>query len=119
MARKICITEEQYKRIMKEVEEKTPSVIVPSEGLSNANQAISDAKDKVNKGEVEYKTLPDKYGNQIVHKPNANGNGGTDTNSIAEGQLISKSKLMEHRLKALKKNSHVYSVRDFMKSIKS
>ena len=33
MARKICITEEKYKRIIKEVEEKTPSVIVPSEGL--------------------------------------------------------------------------------------
>ena len=93
MARKICITEEQYKMALRE------GVTVNAD-LSAANNDPKQAFDKA-KDEAEKQGL--KRGEYNIQFSN-----------VQEGKLISKKQLQENRLKAFKENSEVYTVKDFI-----
>lgn len=98
MARKIVISEKQYDMALKEGV--TLNADVAAAG-GDVKKAVDTAKREGQKNGVNM--------NDATIEIKAN-----DTN---EGFLIKKSKLQENRLKALKKNSDVYSVRDFIKHI--
>ena len=97
MARKICITEEQYNMALRE------GVTVNAD-LTSSNNDPKQAFDKA-KGEAEKQGL--KSGEYNIQFSN-----------VQEGKLVSKKQLQENRLKALKKNSELYSVKDFIKKYK-
>jgi len=97
MARKIRITEEQYNMALRE------GVTVNAD-LTSSNNDPKQAFDKA-KGEAEKQGL--KSGEYNIQFSN-----------VQEGKLVSKKQLQENRLKALKKNSELYSVKDFIKKYK-
>lgn len=97
MARKIRITEEQYNMALKE----GVTLKVPTNNGKNLEQNIKDTKAQ---GDNEVKD-----GNYTLE---------IDPKGVQENKLISKKKLQENRLKALKKNSELYSVKDFIKQYK-
>lgn len=104
MARQFIITEEQYNRLMSESNEKI----------------IIDASDKVKAkgGDVKSGVKDALSTTQQNGIPNDKTQVKIDGEAISEGRLLSKKKLQENRLKKLKKNSELYSVKDFMKKIK-
>lgn len=113
MGRKIRITEEQYKKFLKEVDDKTQ---VMSQG--NDSNSIKKASDNAVKNGLPKEKFE-------VVAPLVNNNNQTaqlstnDKNNakivVSEGKLITKKQLQENRLKELKKNSEVYTVKDFIK----
>ena len=122
MGRKIRITEEQYKKILKEgvlvgsnqkftvkAQEKIGST--PEENVANT---MNNLKQKYPDADKNFEVVSPNKDNktQTVSKPNTN----TSDNNIAvmENKLITKKQLQENRLKALKENSQVYSVKDFI-----
>ena len=121
MGRKIRITEEQYKKILKE------GVLVGSNQKFSVNaqengntpeekvaNTMNDLKQKYPDADKNFEVVSPNKDNktQTVSKPNTN----TSNNNIAvmENKLITKKQLQENRLKALKENSQVYSVKDFI-----
>lgn len=94
MGRKICITEEQYQMALKE----GVTLKVPTGNGKNLEQNIKDTKAE---GDMQVK---DK--DYIL---------AIDPKSVQENKLISKKKLQENRLKKLKENSELYTVKDFIK----
>ncbi len=96
MARKIRITEEQYNMILRE------GVTVNAD-LDSSNNDPKQAFDKA-KGEAEKQGL--KSGEFNIQFSN-----------VQEEKFVTKKQLQESRLKALKKNSRLYSVKDFIKKI--
>ena len=94
MGRKIRITEEQYNMALKE------GVTINAD-LSASNNDPKVAFDNA-KTEAEKNGL--KGGQYNIQFPN-----------VSETKIITKKELQESRLKALKENSEVYSVKDFIK----
>jgi hypothetical protein len=97
MARKICITEEQYNMALKE------GVTINAD-LSAANNDPAKAFNNA-KGEAEKQGI--KKGEYNIQFSN-----------VQENRFLTKKQLQESRLKALKENSEVYTVKDFLKGIK-
>lgn len=93
MGRKIRITEEQYNMAIRE------GVTINAD-LDAANGDPKKAFDTA-KANAEKEGL--KSGEYNVEFPN-----------VQESKLITKKQLQENRLKALKENSQVYSVKDFI-----
>ena len=98
MAKKFIISEEQYNMALKE------GVVL------NADVAAAggDVKRAVDTTKKEAKANGVKMDNATISIK------ASDTN---ESVFITKSKLQENRLKALKRNSEVYTLRDFMKKL--
>ena len=98
MARKFVISEEQYNMALKEGV--TLNADVAAAG-GDVKRAVDTAKQEALKNGV-------KMDDATISIKAA------DTN---ESIFVKKSKLQESRLKALKRNSEVYTVRDFMKKL--
>lgn len=94
MARKICITEEQYNMALKEGVKLTADV-------AGANGDVKRAVDTT-KQNAEKEGVKD-YDIEI------------SGSELSEKKLVTKRELQENRLKSLKKNSNVYTVKDFIK----
>ena len=98
MARKFVISEEQYNMALKEGVTLNADVVAAG---GDVKRAVDTAKQEAMKNGVKMDDAT------ISIKA-------TDTN---ESVFIKKSELQESRLKALKRNSEVYTVRDFMKKL--
>ena len=142
MARRFCITEEQYKRIIGEgvLPNGKVGVNVSQEEINKYggfDTAVSKNAEVLKKAgasqqgidnNVEFSTKAnirpskdDKVVKDTTTKNLTNDGEATPSatgSAIAENKLISKKELMENRLKALKKNSQLYTVKDFMNKIK-
>jgi C-terminal processing protease CtpA/Prc len=100
MGRKICITEEQYNMALRE-------------GVAiNADVRNGDIKKSVMDAATQAKQKGLKPSDYTISVDGASAEG------ISENKLISKKQLQESRLKKLKMNSDIYSVKDFLKIIK-
>lgn len=114
MGRKIRITEEQYNMALKEgVAINKTQVLAPGNNSSDIEKARNDAQENGLPKENFEVVAPLEKNNQApqlssTDKQNANV-------VINENKLITKKQLQESRLKALKKNSEVYTVKDFIK----
>ncbi len=97
MARRICITEEQYNMALKE------GVTINAD-LNGNNKDPKMAFDKAKKEAEEQGLKPGKYNIQFAN--------------VGEGKLIKKSQLEENRLKNLKKNSEMFTLKEFMNFLK-
>lgn len=125
MGRKIRITEKQYKTFLKEgilpnsnqeftVQANVPSGTDPKKAVTDTQNAITSTVGSTNG--KKFKVVandPNSPNTQIVSKNTTNTNG--TTTPVSEGKLITKKQLQENRLKELKKNSEVYTVKDFIK----
>lgn len=100
MARKFVISEEQYNMALKEGV--TLNADVAAAG-GDVKRAVDTTKKEALKNGV-------KMDDATISIKAA------ETN---EGILVKKSKLQESRLKALKRNSEIYTVRDFMRKLDS
>jgi hypothetical protein len=100
MARKFVISEEQYNMALKEGV--TLNADVAAAG-GDVKRAVDTTKKEALKNGI-------KMDDATISIKAA------ETN---EGILVKKSKLQESRLKALKRNSEIYTVRDFMKKLDS
>lgn len=101
MANHIILSEKQYHKF-KQLLEGVRIDVDPSSTNGDMNAALRNSKQEAEKhglksGDVEY----------IV-----------TGNDMQESKLISLSQLKENRLKVLKENSEVYSVKEFMKKIR-
>lgn len=99
MGKKIVITEEQYNKFIKEGV--TLNADVAAAG-GDVKRAISDTKKEAQKNGLNME--------DTTIQINAN-----ETN---EGRIIKKSELQKNRLKVLKENSQLYTVKDFFANIK-
>lgn len=114
MGKKIRITEEQYNMALKEgVAINKTQVLAPGNNSSDIEKARNDAQENGLPKENFEVVAPLEKNNQApqlssTDKQNANV-------VINENKLITKKQLQESRLKALKKNSEVYTVKDFIK----
>ena len=97
MARKVIITEEQYNMALKE------GVTINAD-LNSANNDPKRAFDNA-KSEAEKQGL--RKGEYSIQFSN-----------VGESKIVKKSELKENRLAALKKNSEMYTVKDFINKIK-
>ena len=95
--RKIKISEEQLKAIVKE------GVKISADANGNPGQAATKGAEAANKAGLD-----------TVEVTGVN-NSSTQTSTFAESKLISKKELKENRLKKLKENSIVVSVGDLFK----
>ena len=120
MGRKFCITEEQYKRLMKEGV--TPAKFTvqannygnndPTKNVQKTQQELNKVIPNADKNFQVAANNPKSPDTQIVSK---NTSSQTDNTTVSEGKLITKKQLQENRLKEMKKNSEVYTVKDFIK----
>lgn len=119
MGRKFCITEEQYNMALREgvaiektkVQAKSPdsSSIKQAKDNAIANGLPKDnmevvAPIKNNQTQLSNMSNTDKQNAEVVIQ--------------SEGRYIKKSQLKENRLKTLKQNSELYTVKDFINKIK-
>ena len=113
MARKFRITEEQYKMALKEgVAINKTQVLAAGNNSSDIETARKTAQENGLPKENFEVVAPLEKNNQApqlstTDKQNANV-------VISENKLITKKQLQENRLKALKKNSELYTVKDFI-----
>ena len=98
MAKKFIISEEQYTMALKEG-------VVLNADVAAAGGDVKRAVDTTKKEAMSNGVKMDDATISIK---------ASDTN---ESVFITKSKLQENRLKALKRNSEVYTLRDFMKKL--
>lgn len=96
MGKKFKITEEQYNKCL--AENITLNADVDAAG-GDVKKAVDTTKQEAQKNGVDL----NKATIQIPGK------------SIGEGRIITKKKLMENRLKVLKRNSTLFNVSDFIK----
>lgn len=96
--KKFVITEEQYKMALKEGVNLKADVAGAN---GDVKRAISTAKQEATKNGLS--------ADDTTISVNAS--------EVSEGKLLKKKKIQESRLRALKKNSHVYSVRDFRQKL--
>ena len=99
MARKICITEKQDNMALKE------GVTIAADTKNGIENGVKDAAYQAKQKGLK----PDDFSVSVD---------GASADGISEGRLISKKDLQKSRLRALKENSEVYTVRDFMKMMK-
>jgi len=117
MARKFRITEEQYKMALKEgVAINKTQVLAAGNNSSDIEKARNTAQENGLPKENFEVVAPLEKNNQspqlsTTDKQNANV-------VISENKLITKKQLQENRLKALKKNSEVFTLKDFAKAFK-
>lgn len=117
MARKFRITEEQYKMALKEgVAINKTQVLAAGNNSSDIEKARNTAQGNGLPKENFEVVAPLEKNNQspqlsTTDKQNANV-------VISENKLITKKQLQENRLKALKKNSEVFTLKDFAKAFK-
>ena len=117
MARKFRITEEQYKMALKEgVAINKTQVLAAGNNSSDIEKARNTAQENGLPKENFEVVAPLEKNNQspqlsTTDKQNANV-------VINENKLITKKQLQENRLKALKKNSEVFTLKDFAKAFK-
>lgn len=117
MARKFRITEEQYKMALKEgVAINKTQVLAAGNNSSDIEKARNTAQENGLPKENFEVVAPLEKNNQspqlsTTDKQNANV-------VISENKLITKKQLQENRLKELKKNSEVFTLKDFAKAFK-
>lgn len=122
MGRKFCITEEQYKRVMKEgilptgkftVQAKTDgSGDDPTKAVEQTKNDLEKIVPNADKNFQVAANNPKSPNTQIV----SNSNQAQDnSSSMSESKIITKKQLQENRLKVLKKDSNLYTVKDFIK----
>lgn len=123
MGRKIRITEEQYNSFLKEGVLPNQKFTVqantngnPIDAAKNVEQTKKNLEKTVgtnlaNKNFNVATTNPNAQDTQIVSKDTTNTNG---TVSVFENKILTKKELQESRLKELKKNSKVYTLKDFI-----
>ena len=132
MSRKICITENQYKMIIKEgilPDSQKIEVNAPVEKYdNNPEEALKDTQNRIKQAGGDLKKFNvsvdgNKLGSnqklkntKIVSNDTTNTSETTQNSELSEGMLLSKKKLQENRLKALKKNSELYTLKDFIKN---
>lgn len=132
MARKICITEKQYKMALAEgilpQSDNNPIEVNAPIVNNNPQQSIKDMENKIQKTGADikkFKVFAD--GNKVQNQnlkgtkivSNNSDNNSTNTNSVvSENLMITKKQLQENRLKQLKKNSELFTVKDFINKIK-
>ena len=120
MAKNICITEKQYKMALKE------GVLPGNQKISvNATNATNDPEDNIRQTQNAIRKSGGNVKDFSIHTPNP---GSKDTEIVSksettdagvnETKFLSKKQLQENRLKILKKNSEVYTVKDFLNKIK-
>lgn len=133
MGRKIKITESQYQTMLKEGVLPDPINVNanPEKYGGNAEKAINATKQNLNKVGVSKEAIDGGDVNVAVPSQNVKRNTqlGKDTmvvsnpdttnNTTNEGRCITKRQLQENRLKFLKQNSTVYTVKDFVNGLKS
>lgn len=122
MGRKFCITEEQYKRVMKEgilptgkftVQAKTDGISDdPTKAVEQTKKDLEKIVPNADKNFQVAANNPKSPNTQIVSNNNQTQNNG---NSMSESKIITKKQLQENRLKVLKKDSNLYTVKDFIK----
>lgn len=95
MGKKIKITEEQYNKLIDEE-------ITLNADVSAANGNVAQAIDKTRKEAQEGGVDLSKAKIQVPGNPN-------------ESKIISMKQLVENRIKVLKQNSTLYSIKDFIK----
>lgn len=132
MARKICITEKQYKMalaegILPQSDNNSIEVNAPIVN-NNPQQSIKDMENKIQKTGADIKKFKVSVDGNKVQNQNLKGtkivsnnsdNNSTNTNSVvSENLMITKKQLQENRLKQLKKNSELFTVKDFINKIK-
>jgi hypothetical protein len=120
MGRKFCITEEQYKRLMKEGVAPSSKFTVqannygdddPAKNVQRTQQELKNVIPNADKNFQVVANNPKSPDTQIVSKNNSSQ---TDNTTVSEGKFITKKQLQENRLKEMKKNSEVYTVKDFI-----
>lgn len=94
--RRYIISEEQYRRLTKQLTEQDDNISVLCKDPKDAQNVADNVKSKVG-GNTDGITI--------------------QTPVVGEGRLVKLGELQENRLKALKRNSEVYTVKDFMKNI--
>ncbi len=122
MGRKFCITEEQYKRVMKEgilptgkftVQAKTDgSGDDPTKAVEQTKNDLEKIVPNADKNFQVAANNPKSPNTQIVSNSNQAQDNGS---SMSESKIITKKQLQENRLKVLKKDSNLYTVKDFIK----
>ena len=95
MGRKFCITEEQYNMALRE------GVTIAADTNNGIENGVKDAANQAKEKGLK----PTDYDISVS---------GMSANSITEGKFITKKQLQENRLKEMKKNSEVYTVKDFI-----
>ena len=123
MGRKIRITEKQYKKILEEgvLVGSNQKFTVNAQEIGNTPEekvtnTMRDLKQKYPDADKNFEVVSPNKDNktQTVSKPNTNTSNNNNI-SVMENKLITKKQLQESRLKALKENSEVYTVKDFIK----
>lgn len=119
MGRKLVITEEQYRRVLKEGVAINNKTQVMASG--NSSNDIEDARRNAEENGLAKDKFdvvaPLEKNNQqpqlsTTDKENAN-------IVVSESNFITKGQLQKSRLKVLKENSDLYTVKDFMRKISS
>lgn len=132
MARKIRITEKQYKMALAEgilpQSDNNPIEVNAPIVNNNPQQSIKDMENKIQKTGADIKKFKVSADGNKVQNQNLKGtkiisnnsdNNSTNTNSlVSENLMITKKQLQENRLKQLKKNSELFTVKDFINKIK-
>lgn len=95
MGRKFCITEEQYNMALRE------GVTIAANTQDGIENGVKDAANQAKQKGLK----PTDYDISVS---------GTSANSVTESKFITKKQLQENRLKEMKKNSEVYTVKDFI-----
>ena len=125
MARKIYITEKQYKMALKEgVLPGNQKINVNATNVSNVpEENVKMTKDAIKKsgGKVENFSIhapnPGSKDTEIVSKNTDNNN--YNNAELNEENFLTKKELQENRLKVFKKNSQLFTVKDFLNTIKN
>lgn len=95
MGRKFCITEEQYNMALRE------GVTIAADTNNGIEKGVKDAANQAKEKGLK----PTDYNVSVS---------GMSANNITESKFITKKQLQENRLKEMKKNSEVYTVKDFI-----
>lgn len=117
MGRKIRITEEQYKMALKEgVALNKTQVLAAGNNSSDIEKARKTAEENGLPKDNFDVVAPLEKNNQA---PQLSTNDKQNANIVvSENKLITKKQLQKNRLKVLKENSEVYTVKDFINKFK-
>lgn len=102
------LTEEQYKKAIKEgvlpQGQPTTKTVVDGNGNSNVGPEVNNAVKNTNADTIEV--------TNFGKSSNTNSTNSTNSNPLAESRLITKKELKENRLKKLRENSEIISVKE-------
>lgn len=103
--KRIRITEDQYRTYLSEVENAKPQV------TANPNQSPKQQASEMGINDLSKVTITTDPQSSTAQEKSQQGQSST---GVYEGNVISKKQLDEYRLKLLKENSRLYTVRDFI-----